>query len=269
MSEENATPVNDGVVIETAPAETKPEVAAELAPASESGHEQTTAEVEFSDGATKAINKKHWQAKEAERQRDALQAELDTLKAGQQVAPAEAQVVPDAPDGFDDDYLEKLAARDDVIRRNAEIMAQAGYATQQAQTQQDEANRQQQAKNAEVRDAYAGRATGLGLEAEQVMTETAEIINFGISDAIYGMISTEADGPLLAHYLRQNPSELTAMQSMPVHQQVAHMTNVVRQGAESIKPKTSQAPPPPTDIRAGGALNEVDPLLEGLVITHR
>jgi hypothetical protein len=263
MTEENTLPqVDDGLVVNTTPDSPEtPSQGAELATATEV--EQTKPqEPEHSESAQKAINKKHWQVKEAERKNADLQRQVDELKAGAQ-APSVAPNVPDIPDPLeltDDEFRLQMQERDRLFQENARYEVNT-------QRQQEEAQREQLAAQDKIRSDFASKATGLGLNAEDVLRQTAEVVGYGVSDAVAEMIATEADGPLLASYLRQHPNELDALRGMTtVAQQVSHMANTVRQGAESLKPKTSNAPPPPTDISAGGSLNEVDPLLEGLTI---
>jgi hypothetical protein len=269
MSEEvNATPVDDGLVVNTGTeATTEPAKAADLAPASATEHDKKPVEADLSEGAQKAINKKHWEAKEAERKATTLQARVDELEALQRQTPAsEAVNVPEMPDPYSDDFQQQIQARDDAIRHNAGIDADKRFNTQQQQNQQDEAQRQQVASAEQARQSYLGKAAERGFDAEEVSKAAADIVNYGVSDAVAEMLLTEADGADMTMYLRQNPADLQNMQSMPLHAQISHMNNVVRIGAESLKPKTSNAPPPPTDISAGGPLAEVDPLLEGLTI---
>lgn len=265
MSEEvTATPVSDGVVITTAEPTQEPKQAAELAPASETEHEKTPVDSEYSEGAKKAINKKHWQAEEAKRETAALRAELDQLKAGSVAATVEPKDVPVIDENlYGEELTAALQERDAIVVQNAEISADARFNEKQQQSQYEESLRQQQATAKEMYNDFLGKAVEQGFEAEEVSSAATDISQYGVSDAVAGMIVADADGGAMAMYLRQNPQELQNLQTMPVHMQVTHMNNVIRQGAESIKPKTSNAPPPPTDITAGGPLTTVDPLLEG------
>lgn len=264
----NATPVTAEPVIETREdVATSPEVGADLATASDTGHEQKPVEAELSDGAKKAINKQHWKAQEAGRRADALQARLDVIEAEKaQQSVGTAPAIPDMPDQYDDDFAVKLAARDDAIRQNAEFGANQRLVDQQAQFQSDEATRLQQVESAKVQQTFVDTATEQGFEPSRVIQAAQAIGNYGVSDAVAGMLTTEADGPAMIMYLEQNPMELQNMQSMPVHLQVSHMNNIVRVGAASHKPQVSSAPPPPTKVTTSGNMSETDPLLDGLVI---
>ena len=275
-----ATPSDDGITVSTPeqakPEETTnpepvkaPEEGSALAPDTDA-EQAKPSEPELSDAARKAINKKHWQAKEAERKAADLQRRLDELESKQNVSSSEVPEVPPMPDPLgmsDEEFNRKAAERDAVLAQRARAEAQQSFNEQQNQTQQEEARRQQEAENERVRNEYAQKAVGLGLGADEVIQQTVEVLNYGVSDAVAEMISTEADGPLLATYLRQNPDQIDAMRTMTVAQQAIHMSTLVRQGAESLKPRTSGAPPPPTDVQGGGSLNQPDPLLEGVVIT--
>lgn len=273
MSEENAlptetAPADDGITIQTAAVTETPVKGADLAPASEAEHDQKPQESDYSEGAKKAINKKHWEAKEAQRETVALQAKYDALKASQEPT-GTAPVVPDLPDIEllgNEEFAEQMKARDAALIQQADFNAAQNYQTQQAQTQQDEALRQQQVDAGNLRTTYANKATERGFDADEVLRAATDIANYGVSDAVADMLLSVDDGPDMTLYLRQNPETLTALQSMPVHQQISHMSNVVRINAESLKPRTNDAPPPPTDISAGGPVKQSDPLLDGVVI---
>lgn len=277
MTQENALPQDDGIVVSTVEQASPPEISQEPeSKAPVEGEALATStdvepakpqEPELTEAARKAINKKHWQAKEAERRAEALQAELDSIK-----AQSESAVVPDIPplpDPFelsDEEYQQRMAERDKAMAARLEHDANIRAVELQQQAQQDEVLRQQQAESDRIRSEYAKKATGLGLNADDVMQHTVDVINYGVSDAVAEMFITEADGPLMASYLRNNPHELDSLRSMSIAQQVQHMYSSVRQGAESLKPRTSSAPPPPTEVAGGGQLNKPDPLLEGVTI---
>ncbi len=273
MTEETTLPpADDGVTVTTeTTTEATLETAAPLASASEDGHEQTT-ESELSK-AQKAINKKHWQAEEAKRETATVQAELDALKSSQSAGPDVAPVVPDMPDYLaltEAEFRAQMLERDAALTKNAEYTAGQKFQASQAERQTEDARLTQQVEADKFRQTYASRATELGLDAQEVLTATGDIYTYGVSDVVAGMLtdtSPDADGPLLALYLRQNPIELQNLQSMPLHKQAEHMATVIRQGAASLKPKMSNAPPPPTDVTGGGSLNKVDPLLEGVTIS--
>ena len=257
MTEESTLPSND-VVVST----TEPEQTVDLAPT----EEPESAE----DKTRKAINKKHWQMEEARRETAAVRAELDALKA-EQHTPVTAPIVPDMPDYLaltEDEFRAQMVERDTALTKKAEYDAGLNYQTQQTARQNEDAQREQQAESDKFRASYADRATELGLDADEVLAATGDIYNYGVSDAVAGMLTDpKGDGPLLAMYLRQNPLELQAMQSMPLHAQVEHMNSVIRTGAASLQKKHSSAPPPPTRVTGGGSINKIDPLLEGVTIS--
>ena len=272
MPDENALPTvtaDDGITIKTEEVVTEtPEKGADLATASEAEHDQKPQESDYSEGAKKAINKKHWEANEAQRETAAIQAELDALKASQEPT-GTAPIVPELPDIellSNEEFKEQMKARDNALTQQADFNAAQNYQIKQAQIQQDEVLRQQQTDATNLRQTYANKATERGFDADEVLRAAADIAKYGVSDAVADMLLNVDDGPDMTLYLRQNPEILTALQSMPVHQQISHMSNVVRINAESLKPKTNDAPPPPTDIAAGGPVKQTDPLLEGVVI---
>ena len=268
MLEDNALPdvEDDGLVISTAGDSTETETpieAAELAPAPEA--EPEIQQESESDKAQKAINKKTWQFHEEKRRADALERELTEERA--KGKPVEAPKVPSLPDPYslsDEEYRQQMTERDNALARKAEYDATQRYQAESTRRQQEEAQSKRQTEAANIRTQYTNRAAEAGLDVDEVLSATADIVNYGISDAVAEMIATEADGPQLAMWLRQNPTELQSLQSMPIYKQIDTLKAVQ---LKSSKTKTSKAPPPPTQIRSGGAVSREDDLLAGATFT--
>ena len=234
------------------PTEAAPEIA-ELATASDGQHDTHAHD---GDNAQKAINKKHFQFKEQERRANALQAEVDTFKKAQHDAQlnAVAPNVPSIPDPYEEDYEAKTRERDEAIRNRANFDGQVA-ALRQAQEQQQQATlHEQQKKIAEIGDKFKLNTTAQGISQEEMGTIATELNNAGLANNqdLATHIMANEDGPVIAKYLAANPMELdTLLTSSPYSAGV--MLDTIKQKANALKPKQSQAPAPAMTLSGRGA----------------
>lgn len=230
----------------------------ELATTSEGEHEQNTQvdeEAAKQEAINKAINKKHFETKQAERDLQAANTRIAEFEQAQREQMA-AQVgnIPEMPDAFDDDYEAKMADRDAAIVRQAEFNhAQNAYNNQQVAAQQ-------QAQTAQAQELqvtftkYQERTKELGIDPNELKAAGDAIMNYGISDGLTMHIVADSDGPLITKYLAANPSELALLSGMNDFQAAIHIESVKAKAA-ALKPKTSSAPAPAQNLSGNG----VDP----------
>lgn len=210
------------------------------------------------ENINKAINRKHFQMKEAERKAEAERLRAVELENKlQQYEREQAEVeVPDYPDPYDDDYEDKLRQRDQIIRQRAE----ADYSQQQARYQQEQqAQTAQQAKNAEIQkqaEAYSANAEKLGVTPEALQAAGQAIAPY-VSEDLSMAILREPDGALITQYLASNFSEVDKLASMNTYDAAIYMETAVKAKVAELKPKQTNAPSPATDIKGGS----VDPSL--------
>ena len=276
MDEESLLPAEDGLVITTAAQMADPQEGEESEEVTANAGTETDAELAPADDdedhhgdidkAQKAINKKTWQMHDERRKREAAEARIQELEAKIAVVKP-VSVVPPLPDPYamsDDEYDRKMAERDAALERQAEERAEQRYAANQSRQQQEESNRLQQQEIVSIREKYAERSISLGYDADEVLKATADVVSFGVSDPVAEMIATDAQGPALAMWLRDNPRELKKLQTMPIYEQIETLRNV-RKG--ETRKTQSNAPKPPTDIRSGGAVSIREDVLAGATFT--
>ena len=218
---------------------------------------ESAPEEKSQESIQKVINKKHFQAKEAERNAQAEKQRADDLQRQLDEANVQTPVeVPDLPDPYDDNYETQIQARDNIIRQRA-----AYDAAQQQQYQTQETNRQQaQAKQqAELRskaEKYTERAIDMGITAEELQEAGQAVANYGISEDLTMAILGDEEGALLTKYLAANPSEMDTLANMSSYDAAMHIERNVRSKAAALKPKTTKAPEPPADIEGNGVDGE-------------
>lgn len=205
------------------------------------------------DGYVRAINKKHFEMMEAKRANEALQQELDRIKA--QMPQATRPVIPELPDPYDEGYAQQVAARDEAIRQAA-----AYDARQQAQTerQQEAAKLKQDEQNKALQErskTYFNRAAELKVPEAEVKAAGGLLVSYGVQPDLLEYILDNDKGPLITTHLARHPEQLEALRGMsPVAAAVHIETTIKPQAVSGLK----TAPPPPPDNLSGGGAPPAD-----------
>jgi hypothetical protein len=173
--------------------------------------------------------------------------------------------IPDMPDQFDDDFDEKVKARDEAIIAANEFDNQQKVVEQAKLTEQQEELKRQGEERTAILDTYATRVKDFGLD-EAEMFDKENIVDAYIKDPglVRYMLSHE-EGPLVVSYLSENPREMEKIAKMPTADAAIYVSTNVLPNAQKMKPETTKAPAP-LDIPEGkGAKEGEDPALEGAV----
>lgn len=222
---------------------------AELAPDSETQHEEKAEADVNQDAVQKAINKQHAKYREEERKRLEAEEKLAEYQRKEQELQAQRfSNLPEKPDPFDDDYETKFAAYERALSDKAKFDAQQEL-VQQQQLQQQQLEQAQTAEQNRVRfESYVNKANELGISNQEI-----ELINQGLiangltNESLAIALMEDAEGPLLAKYLSANPVELDALQNLNPFLAADKMAEI-KEKAQALKPKTSNTPPPAAKV---------------------
>ena len=205
--------------------------------------------------ANDAFNKQYGEKKQLERELEAQKARVAEFENKQrEEMAANVGNIPALPDAFDDDYEQKIQARDEAIR----AQAQFNYSQQSHQQAQQAA--QQQAAQAREQDvhvsmeSYTRKATELGIKQEELQAAGNKVGSYGLSEDLVMHILKDTDGPLITKHLAANPQDGYELASMSPFA-VGQFLDGIKQKASALKPKTSNAPKPATNLQGNG----VDP----------
>lgn len=240
-----------------------PNVGSELATDSGGQHEQepkvdeAEAKAAAAQQATQdAINKKHFQAKQAERERDDALAKVAKFEQDKRDAEAvQAGNIPPIPDEFDDDFQTKMAERDAALVRKAQFEAsQATFAAQQ-QANQQAVQQQAQAEFQKAQVNYLNRSVELGIDQAEMQAAGNAVVSYGLSEQLLTHIVADKDGPLITKHLAANPSDAITLAGMSPYDQGAYLSQI-KAKAEALKPKQSTTPPPVESLTGGVAQTE-------------
>jgi len=262
--EEAVEEVAQEVVTET-PAEVATEAVTEAPVVAEDEH---TPPEDFTpaqkEAFRKAIDKKVWQRKEAERKADAAEQALQ--EAREKLAKYEAPIRPDippVPDPYEDNFAQKAAYRDAMIVRAAQFdyeqQQQAQFNLQRAAQAKAE---QEQEQLKTVVTTYSKTAEKMGITAEKLATAGSYVAQFGIPDNLAQHILLDDQGPAVTVYLADNPLELEKLVGMNPLRAAAYIES-------TIKPNARKAPPPvvpkPVDSVKGSGIAEKERGVPGTV----
>ena len=234
------------------------EIETDLAPVSEAEHEeqpQVDEEAVKQEAIQKAINKKHFEAKQAERERDEANAKLAEFERKEREAQAaQVNTLPEWPDEFDDNAEQKKAEFIEAVRKQEAFNVQQSMYTQQQQLSQQQEAQAKQQKIQESMVSYTNKAVELGIKQDELQAAGNTVAQYGLSDDLVLHILSDKDGPLITKHLAGNPQDGFELAGMSPYG-VGQFLDGIKQKAGALKPKTSNAPKPATNLQGNG----VDP----------
>ena len=214
--------------------------------------EQTPVETEEQRQAKTqaAFNTQYGKTKHQERRADALEKELNTLKSSQNQV--QAIDVPDFPDEFDDDHDSKLENWKSAVQQQANFNAQRNAAQQSKQAEIEAAQAKANIEYQSNYESYAAKATELGVSQEERVASEQTFMNFQVNGDVEQAIMNDPDGALIIKHLVSNPVDLQNLAGMNPIAAWNHIMTDVKPKASALKPKTSSAPNPSTNISGVG-----------------
>ncbi len=192
------------------------------------------------------------------RERERAQDELARLQTAQAHQTGNKPVIPDLPDAFDDDFSEKMVARETAIREAERFDARAEYGQQAQQYQLQQVQAQEAQEFQKTADTFKERATTLGITNAELQQNGERLLSYqALTEDEVGLILSDDQGPLIAKYLSQNPVELERLASMPIGSS-ARMTTLltdIKTKASALKTKTTSTAEPLNTIDGGSGVN--------------
>lgn len=221
----------------------EPEVQSSSEPEVQAGKEQQDPK-----GYTKAINKKHYELMEERRTVEKLRAEMEELKASmpQETRPS----IPDIPDPYDDDFEEKIAARDKAIKDAAAFDELQRIKRDSEQAAIAQAQEQQRIESQKREQAFAERATSSGISENELSTSVQTVSAYGgVGVDLANHLMESEQGPAVISHLAKNPDQIIALQGMTPLQGAVYVSSQI---IPKLTP-TSIVPPPVDTLGGGGA----------------
>ena len=197
---------------------------------------------------------------EAERKLAEAQAEIKRLK-----GESDKVVIPPMPDSFDENYAEKVKAREVAIAKQAEFEAQA-------KIEQNRLNEQRIAQQQAVlkaiqtnKDKMYATAKTHGFKEEDFAEADVKVSKFIRSPEVATFILEREDSSLIVQHLANDVEALEKLGRMsPVNAAVFLATEIASKAA-ALKPKASSAPEPLEIVKGRSGGNKEDsPFLNGV-----
>lgn len=201
----------------------------------------------------KAFNEQYFKQKQAERERDEANAKVAEFEKQQREAEAaKASDIPAMPEELDDNFAEKLAAREEALVNNAKYQAgQDLYLQQQATLQQQQAA-QQQANYQQARIAYNARATELGISPAELQAAETAVVNYGVNaDTAARIMANQEDGPLIVKVLAANANDAISLASMNEFNQGMFIAGL-KSKVDALRPRQTNTSNPPEILTGSG-----------------
>ncbi|MCK5444962.1 MAG: hypothetical protein KAI73_05015 [Rhodospirillaceae bacterium] len=197
-----------------------------------------------------AIGKKVGATRAAERRAEAAEARAAELEANQ---PIETRPdIPPMPDQFADGFDEKLKARDQAIAKASAFDTRQEEARTRQEGLDQQATTERQQAVTTVINTYTDRAAKLGITPDELEKSGQAVGAYGLNDAVTLHILGDEKGPAITKFLAENPIAMDKLNGMNPMQAAAHIESVVKPAALKMK-KTTNAPPPSTNLDGGGS----------------
>ena len=251
---QNDEPINEAVNEEVVTNDSAP-VSDAGNPVQDESNEQVDEVAVAQEKANKAFNTLYGKNKQGERDLEAANLKIANFEQGERERQAAAVGnIPPMPDSFDEDFDAKVKQRDEAIIAQANYNAQNNAYLQQQQFTQQQDAQAQQVKVQESMASYSQKATELGIKQEELQAAGSVVANYGLSQDLIMHILGDSDGPLITKHLAANPQDGHQLASMSPFA-VGQFLDGIKTKASALKPKTSNAPSPATNLQGNG----VDP----------
>ena len=198
----------------------------------------------------KRFDKVYGEAREAERQAEALRAENQQLRS--QLPQEQRPVVPEPPDPYDADYAGKLKDYTEAVAATATYDAGQKARTEADQRQQFEAQQKLQGEWITRAQTYTEKAKALGVSPEKLQETGSYVARAGVNNDVTQYILEHEKGPLITQYLATHTEELDQLVGMNTAHASVYIQTVITPKA-SASSGVSGAPEPPDSLGGGGA----------------
>ena len=208
--------------------------------------------------ANAAFNKQYGEKKQLERD---LAAQREENAKYQQAERDRQQAavgnLPDFPDEFDDNFEEKKAEYLNALQAQANFNATNNAYEQQQQASQQQAAQAQQVKAHESMASYSQKATELGIKPEELQAAGNAVMQYNLSNDLTMHILNDPDGPLITKHLAEHAQDGYQLAAMGFSPDAGRFLDGIKVKASALKPKTSSAPAPATNLSGNGVA--IDP----------
>jgi len=127
---------------------------------------------------------------------------------------------------------------------------------QQEQFNQQQAAQAKQLEGQKVLQAHNDRVKTLGIKPEAMLAAENTVMSYGLPNELLTHIAGMTDSPLVINHLAANPVEGYELANLVISNPygVSAFLDKINDKASALKPKTSNAPSPATNLQGNGAV---------------
>ena len=202
---------------------------------------------------------------EEKRKREKAEADLAELQAKlmKQEAAKENIDIPDLPDIYDEDYEDRIKAREVAIEKAAEIRARKKFEDEAKQKLNAAQFEKQHSDVMKQVDKMYSSVSDYGMTKEELQKADETVSKFIKEPDLARFLIAQDDAALLIKYLSSSATELEKISGMSPLNASVYIATKVSSEAKKLKPGLTKTPEPP-EIPKGKATPKKDPFLEGV-----
>lgn len=162
--------------------------------------------------------------------------------------------IPEMPDVVDPQYRQKLALREETIKKQVMYDQKMKMYQQHVKNQQQNQQKQRIDELKQKTVKYAARSKDFGISDDDAKKYEDSIAPF-ISPNNARMaeyILDHEQGPLIVKYLAKNPMEMEKLASMGDMDAAVYISTTLSEKSKTAKPRTSTTPPPGKTLKGKG-----------------
>lgn len=209
---------------------------------------------EVQDKINKKYNRLHFEREEMRREKEALAKRNQELEAKLN-KPPDKDLAP--PDPYAEDYQDQLNRYQEALKQN---YIRQGEEQLRAKMTQEQNRATVQEK---VKTMYK-KADKYGISSYDLKDAENKVSGILQNPDIAMYILEHNESPLIVKHLANSVEDLFKVKDMPTAQAAVYIDNVIKQNAQALKPKASNAPKPLEIPEGRGAGKKENPFLVGV-----
>ena len=218
------------------------------------------------EAVQRKINKAIFARYEEARKREEAERKLEEAERKLAATDSKTVTVPDMPDLFDPDYDNKVKARDEALRAQAEANAIKALELKNAeQAMQQQAEKEREKITGYISAMY-DKAEKLGIKKDDLRQADDMVATFIKDPQLATFIISHDNAAQIINHLASNISELEQISKMNSIQAAAHIVTNVLPSANDFKPAIPSTPDPLEIPNGKPGGDKKSPYLEGVVM---
>lgn len=211
------------------------------------------------ESVQKRINRAIREKGEADRARVAAEQKAAELEQQLNQRTQHEQAIPDLPDPYDPQYLEKIQARELALTQDATRKAQIEI--EQKRQAEEDARRINENVDRMLKDAETH-----GIKQDDFIEADKTVSLFVRDPVLANFILSQKESALIVRHLADNVQELESLSKMGRLDAVAYIAGEIAPKARGYKPTLPNVPDPLDIPKGRGSAKNEDPAMKGVIL---